>query len=422
MSLSNGLFHTASAGEPLVFTHSRSRAQGYASERPTMPRAQESATQEQGGGMVFSRSTSQPQNIVTVEQEQAKEGEPARKGPVWRLKNAFFKSENVISTWMTLGFIKGWVDKTFGAWGVTSPIDKAGQALGADRLTAKLPKLPGQQKLAELAYGKDFDKSKLSSASSAKPQTFTQKALATAITGALIQNVAFFMTARGGEIPEGDTMFQRASNAIKNPDKHSVHFSNATISALIGVIGMCRTALGIKGLAQNDPESTKKNVSLLVSGLCGLVATPLVFGGMFRMDKEEMAKKAQEQEQDGEAKKAESLEKGEKVFADKLEGKAPEKHSTAKGLIASLSPAHQVKMWKYALENDKMGLVGRALSVAVELGFVASGRADLQKDPTNESAYKTVKGGMMGMVLTLMQAHFVYDRLLTNSQSAAPAR
>lgn len=429
MQFPSGITNPVTAASPgetgaLVFSRSRSRSQGY-HERPmhrdqSHAQSQANAVQEQGEGMVFSRSTSESQNIVTAQKEQEKSEDNGSKGPVWRLKNAFLKSENMISTYMTLGFIKGWTDKTFGAWGVPSPLDKVGSKLGTDRLKEHLPAVPGQKKLAELAYGKDFDKSQLTSASSTKPETFTQKALATAVTGALIQNVAFFMTARGGEIPDGDTMMQRAVNAVKHPDKHSVHFSNATISALIGVIGMCRTTMGIKGLAQNDPENTKKNVSMLVSGLCGLVATPLVFGGMFRMDKDEMAQKAKEQ--DSEAEKNASFEKGEEVFAAKRDGAAPEKHSATKGLISSLSPKHLGEMWKYALQNDKMGLVGRALTVAVEMGFVASGRADLQKDPTNEAAYKTVKGGLTGMALTFMQAHFVYDRLLTNSRSEGASR
>lgn len=47
------------------------------------------------------------------------------------------------------------------------------------------------------------------------------------------------------------------------------------------------------------------------------------------------------------------------------------------------------------------------------------GRRQLKEDPTSQSAYKTVKGGLTGLMLTCMQTHFVYDRLLTNSKKEA---
>lgn len=93
----------------MPFGRSTSQAQGY-----HQPQSQHSPAVEQPA-MQFRRSQSEPQAIVQAEKT---------KGVGWRLKNAFFKSENAISTWMTLGFIKAWTDKTMGAWGVSSPLAK----------------------------------------------------------------------------------------------------------------------------------------------------------------------------------------------------------------------------------------------------------------------------------------------------------
>lgn len=378
-----------SAARSMTFGRSQSQAQGFHATQ-TAPAA------DKPQSMHFSNSRSEPQAVVKAE----------RRGAVWRLKNAFLNSENAISTWMTLGFIKGWTDKTMGAWGVSSPVSKLtaeGTALG--NLTSRIPSLPGQEKFTRLAYGKDFDKSKLSSAGNRKPEGFFEKTMAVSITGALIQNLAFFMTARGGEIPDGETMGARVKNSLLHPDKHSVHFSSATMTGFIGLIGISRAAIGLKGLKSGDPEAAKKNTMMLVSGLSALVSAPLIFTGIFRIDKN--AKPAIDPKEAAEKQQ----QRDEKAFTQ-----GGKQGNAAKGLLESVKPSHLKDMWQYAFQHDKIGLLGRSLAVAMELGFMLDGRMQLQKDPTSASAHKTVQGGLTGLVLTCMQTHFVYDRLLTNAQ------
>lgn len=369
----------ASAARSMPFARSQSQAQAFHAR-------QAAPTTDNSQSMHFASSRSEPQAVVKAE----------RHGALWRLKNAFLNSENAISTWMTLGFIKAWTDKTMGAWGVSSPLGKLG---------THLPSLPGQEKFTALAYGKDFDKSKLSSAGNRKPEGFFEKTMAVSITGALIQNLAFFMTARGGEIPDGETMGARVKNSLLHPDKHSVHFSSATMTGFIGLIGISRAAIGLKGLKSGDPEAAKKNTMMLVSGLSALVSAPLIFTGIFRIDKN--AKPAVDPQEEA----AQRQQKDEAAFDHSKTGK-----TKAKGMMESLKPSHLKDMWQYAFQHDKIGLLGRSLAVAMELGFMLDGRMQLQKDPTSASAHKTVQGGLTGLVLTCMQTHFVYDRLLTNAQ------
>lgn len=390
----------AGAGS-MPFGRSTSQAQGY-----HQPQSQHSPAAEQPE-MQFRRSQSEPQAIVQAEKT---------KGVGWRLKNAFFKSENAISTWMTLGFIKAWTDKTMGAWGVSSPLAKLSEPGSAvANLKGKMPTIPGMDKITALAYGKDFDKSALVSSANRKPESKWEKAMAVGITGALVQNLAFFMTTRGGEIPEGKNMMQRLWNSLKHPDKHSVHFSNATMSGFIGLIGVSRVVMGIKGMRTNAPDAIKKNTMMLVSGLSALVSAPLVFTGLFQIDRNQSsAPDAQAESEKNQAKQ----QRDEQVFS-KDKSDTPEAGAKGKGLVASLKPGHMKEMWEYAFKHDRKGLLGRALAVTMELGFMMDGRRQLSEDPTSQSAYKTVKGGMTGLMLTCMQTHFVYDRLLSNSKKEA---
>lgn len=387
----------------MPFGRSTSQAQGYHQQQPQhSPAAQPE--------MQFRRSQSEPQAIVQAEKA---------KGVGWRLKNAFLKSENAISTWMTLGFIKAWTDKTMGAWGVSSPLDKlSAPGTPIATLKEKIPSLPGMEKMSELTYGKGFDKSQLVSESNRQPESKWEKAMAMGVTGALIQNLAFFMTTRGGEIPEGKNMGERLWNSLKHPDKHSVHFSNATMSGFIGLIGVSRVAMGVQGMRKNEPDAYKKNAMMLVSGLSALVSAPLVFTGLFQIDKEKQSGAADPQAKAEQ--QAAKQQRDEQAFS-KDKGVKQGAGAKGNGLIASLKPSHMKEMWEYAFKHDRMGLLGRALAVTMELGFMMDGRRQLKEEPANASAYKTVKGGMTGLMLTCMQTHFVYDRLLSNSKKEAGA-
>lgn len=394
-------------GQEVRFRASRSQAQGYhAAAVPEPP--------ERGGASVaFRRSRSEPQAIVEAEKTQ-----DASHGVAWRLKNAFLKSENAISTWMTLGFIKAWTDKTMGAWGIRSPLHQLPGNSAVQGVKRHIPALPFAGPMTRLAYGRGFDKSKLVSTANRKPETKWEKAMAVGVTGALVQNLAFFMTARGGELPEGNSMKERIWNSLRHPDKHSVHFSTATMSAFIGLIGVSRVAMGIQGMRGNEPDSVRKNAMMLVSGVSALVSAPLVFSGLFRMDKDRL-QAAPDPEAD--AARGTALRERDEAAFSKRDAASRGAGQLGKGLAASLKPSHLKEMWQYAFKHDRIGLLGRALAVTMEMGFLMDGRMQLAKNPTSESAYKTVKGGLTGLVLTCMQTHFVYDRLLTNAKKDVAA-
>lgn len=392
------------------FLNSTSKAQGFHS-----PASYEKQPAK-ADGPVFKKSQFEPQAIVEAEKTKDE-----RKGVVWRFKNAFLKSENQISTWMTVGFIKAWVDKTFGAWGRASPLNAISEKTGTAGFLQNLPKPPGHGAVTSLLYGKDFQKSELTSSASTPPGTALEKLYAIGVTAGLLQNLTFFMTARGGEVPEGDTIGQRALNALKNPDKHAVHFSNVTMGVIVTLIGAARVALGATGL-RDTPEKRREHVSKIVAGMAGLIAAPMMTLGMLRIKKGEDSlggDKKPSQEGDAQAR----MEQDASRMRTGEDGKNA-KDKSGKGLIASLKPGHMKEMWAYALKNDRMGLIGRGLQLIVELGFIADGRMKLAENPQDKGAYATVKGGLTGLVLSCMQIHFVYDRLLNNSQKAqtAPAR
>lgn len=393
----------AGGGEPVVFQSSDSRLQGYMGTPPKQTRA---------SGPVFSESQSEAQNIVSAEKV-AEKGE--KHGVVWRLKNAFTNPENIVSTWMTLGFAQSWVDKTSGAWGVQSPIDKITNSNAVTSVSDKLPSMPGKDKLNEFLFNKNFDKSKLSSEHSTKPNTALEKVMAVGITSGILQNLTFLMTKRGGEIPDGKNAFERFTNSLKNPDKHAVHFSTGTMACIISLISLSRLGIAAEGM-KNRPDEMKNNMVTLAAGVSGLISSPLVFSGMFKISKEEAEGKQEPQTE--QQRQAMVAEEAEKMLAGK-----DEKHSLGKELAQSLKPSHLKDMCAYAVKHDKVGLLGRALSVVVEMGFVINGRQELKNDPTNESAYKTVKGGATALALTVVQTHFVYDRLVSSSKDkAAPGK
>lgn len=398
-----------------------------------MSQAQTTQTRDQQAAHdepFFAKSQSAAQNISGMDQgfwqqrDTNQEDAPKEEGPVfrksqheshgivWRLKNAA-KKENLMGTVMTLGFIKGWADKTLGAWGISAPTSK---------FKLPLPSIPGSGTVNQALYGKGFDKSKLSfNGEGQKPQTKMEKMMAAGVTAALAQNVAFFMTARGGEVPEGDTILQKTVNSLKHPDKHSVHFCTVTISAILALLSAGRTGVALQGfkdmrgnqyagkgdfLRSNDFQ---KNASMLVGGLSGLICSPLIFAGLFGIKDKPADKQA---EKDG----SDAADKPLKSFA---ESKAEKGKG---GFMASVRPGHLKDMWNYAVKHDRVGLIGRGLALVLELGFIAEGRLALAKDPTNAAAYKTVQGGLVGLVLSVMQSHFVYDKLLNNSREAAPSR
>lgn len=367
------------------------------------------------GSPVFSASRSAVQAVAAP--ERAKQAESEAQGPVFResthepqgivhrFKNMVTK-ENMVSTVMTLGFIKGWLDKTLGAWGLPAPAAIAGKP-------GLLGNVPGVKAVDSVLYGKGIDKSKLTFSGNPKPQGVLPKIMAISITSGLVQNLAFFMTKRGGEFPEGKNMLEKTINSIKHPDKHAVHFSTASISGILAVMSGSRMLMGLQGMnkmRQGDAsQDMKTNASMVISGIAGLICTPMIFLGMFKIKNEGKDGAASPDKPEEEAKSPEAL----KTFAEEKAAVGETKGS----FIKSFSPKHLKDMAAYAMKHDRMGVVGRGLALVMELGFVAEGRMALQKDPTNGAAYKTVQGGLTGVALSLLQSHFVYDRLLTASQS-----
>lgn len=399
--------HTVPAGRSseVVFENSRSQAQGYYNPSHEIPERKDE-------GAFFRRSSSQPQNIVTVEKVNE------RHGVVWRLKNAFFKSENVMSTVMTLGFLKAWTNKVMGAWGINLPTSErlTGENSPIGALKQRIPSIPGSDVLSKLVYGKNFDKTQLKSTHSTKPQSFFENTLAIGTTMGLIQNLIFFMSKRGGEIPEGDTRFQRAVNSFKHPDKHSVHQTSATMSILISLISLSRVGIAVQDRGKEGLG--KRNAVYMITGLAGCLCVPLIFAGLFNIKKAENAGDVATPSTEVDTQKRIEQEAQQMADSKKEGGKTI---GVGKNLVNSLKPAHLKEMWQYAYKNDKMGLVGRAMLLMVDMGFIMHGRLQLGKDPQNTSAYKTVKGGLTGLVLSCIQLHFVYDRLLTNSKQGAAA-
>lgn len=389
------------SAQDIRFLRSTSASQGYYT--PGTPDMEKQPAHEEGP--VFRRSESEQQNMVEAEKVKDE-----RKGVVWRFKNAFFNSDNLLSTVMTIGFIKSWTDKTFGLWGQASPLDGAMGKVGLSSVADKLQSLPGRDKINKLAYGHENVRQMLIKDKKHPPTNLFETLEALGATGGLVENLAFFLTSRGGEVPEGDNILQRAVNSFKNPDKHSVHFGTAFITASLALMGTGQVGRGIMELRGNQPNaSTRDAIVRLVSGFSALVAGPMLFIGLFRIKKDDPKKEGGKAEQKPEEKQAQ-MEQDAKRMQDK-NGKEDKP-----SLISSLKPSHLKGMAQYAWQNDKIGLTGRFLKLVIDSAFVINGRSVLkQSEFTNESAYKTVKGGLSGIVLNTMQLHFTYDRLYRNS-------
>lgn len=391
------------SAQDIHFLRSSSASQGYAPGNPNMEK--QPAREE---GPVFRRSESEQQAVVEAEKTKDE-----RKGVVWRFKNAFLNSDNLISTVMTLGFIKSWTDKTFGLFGQASPLDGSMSRIGLSGVADKLQTLPGRDKVNKLVYGKENIRETLVKGEKHPPDNIFATMEALGAAGGLVENLAFFMTTRGGEVPEGDNVLQRAVNSFKNPDKHSVHFGTAFITASLALMGVGQIGRSVLELKGNKPDNdTRASITRLVSGIAALTAGPMLFVGLFKIKKDDDPKKEGGKAESKPEEKQAQLDQDAKQMRDK--GGKEDKPS----LISSLKPSHLKGMAQYAWQNDKIGLTGRFLKLVIDAGFVLNGRSMLRSGErpfTNEAAYKTVKGGLSGMVLNTMQLHFTYDRLYRNS-------
>lgn len=368
----------------------------------------------------FSSSSSSLQSVVDVipkQKSEAQSKDESKKSPAFnhsrhesqgliaRVKNAL-KSKNIASTIMTTVFIKAWFEKTVGEWGFASPLPKGG-----------LFSMP--DKINKVVFGPEFDKKNLSFKDSKKPGNFLEKTFATLVTSAFLQNIAFLGTMRGGKLPEGDTIGARVVNSLKHPDKHSVHFSTATMCTLVALMGITRTTIslqklhGIKKESQSidfKSDAVKGNVSSLVAGIASLVCSPLIFFGAFKI-KKDIDKPAP----DKNVRESKHLAEAER-FAH---GKHPD-HQL--GFFESLQPKNMIAIAKYAWEHDKVGLLGRGLQVLLEAAWLMKGRSDLNQNPANAAAYNTVKGSMTGIIMSgFVQPHFVYSRLWADAQKKQSA-
>lgn len=383
------------------FLRSSSASQGYYT--PGDPEMEKQPTREEGP--VFRRSESEQQAMVEAEKTKDES-----RGVVWRLKNAFFNSDNLLSTVMTIGFIKSWTDKTFGLFGRASPLDGSMSRVGLSGVADKLQNIPGRDKVNKALYGRENIRETLVKGQKNPPTNVFETLEALGAAGGLLENVSFFLTSRGGEVPEGDSIIERAVNSFKNPDKHSVHFGTAFITASLALMGTGQVGRGIRELRGNVPNATTRDaITHLVSGFSALVAGPMLFVGLFRIKKDDPKKEGAKPEPKPGEKQAQ-MEQDAKKMQDK-DGKEDKP-----SLISSLKPSHLKGMAQYAWQNDKIGLTGRFLKLVIDTGFVINGRSLLKgSEYTSESAYKTVKGGLSGIVLNTMQLHFTYDRLYQNS-------
>lgn len=342
---------------------------------------------------VFSSSHSRVQSASTIPSQKSistgQEKNAQKQGPVFsnsaheshgflaRMKNAV-KPKNLVGTVMGAGFIYSWGSKFLGNLGI-SLFDK-----GTHKFKPSM----------DLEF-------------SQKPTL--DKILSVGIGLGLIQNLLFFGTMRGTEIPEGNHFMEKVSYSLRHPDRHSLHFSAATMGVVAGGISTVRTIKGIKGFMETGSLSPKKegfkeNIWMLVPGLAGFAGMYLGVSGIFGIKKEAGAKT---QIPPAASKEGETI--------------AEKEENSIKGLIKSFSPKHLKEMAQYAWKNDKKGLSCRGLMSILETAYIVDGALLIQKDPikNREAGLKSIIGGIMGIGLSLLQTHFVYHGLSVNTKNSA---
>ncbi len=293
-----------------------------------------------------------------------------------------------------------------------------------------------------------------------------EKLVAASTIGGTAYNLWFLLSSREGDIPEGDTRFERLKNILKNSQHHVAQIVNIFTSITLLALGTGRILSGVSGLSQDSQGNrigfnpakalvgtdiiTKiEKIMPLIAGSALVVAGPLSTYSLLNIKKPKNADNIPKVE----AKIAVASETGgDIVVPDEKEHKELQPFAKSQSKVESTSeekgldqvrnmfkPSHIKDMVKYAVEQDRIGLICRILGFALDIGSFTVGLARLQQIESGQHAHKFgAQGseqwnkaralakqernvGILGFTLTSLYTIYVYDTLMHAYKKAQEA-
>jgi hypothetical protein len=265
------------------------------------------------------------------------------------------------------------------------------------------------------------------------------------MVGSLLVNVGIALSARGAEVPEGDTLGQRVVNTLKHPNQSAMQLNAILMGATLTAISSSKLKSGLEGVRANEKGTLAYTESMasVLSGVAYLISNPIVFLGIMGIKRNKEANApTQEAAKEPDAKTATSQnpeQTVQKVAAETQDSPTFAKSKTRilsadnlKAAFEPYSPKSLKASFSHALKHDKKGLTARTLAVAAEIGFIVEGTMRMKK--VQSGAYSDVsmseqdaimaKGkaarnfGIMGVIVTVGQGAYTYGRLYMDSLKA----
>lgn len=361
-----------------------------------------------------------------------------------------FTGKKAVSTIMTLGFLFTWSERvmTYFRTGFSLYRDTPQMITGRN--------LEGNDRLAPIKTGSENIKKlfiKGSDNSFSSTYSTGEKIEAAATIGGVVQNLWFLFSSREGDIPEGDTILQRIKHTFKDPKHHVAQITSLWMTLVVGLVSIGRVMIGVENLSkdasgQNIGFSPRKVLSgldgiskieklmPLVAGTALLISTPLNIYGFMNIKKptspstvsKDDSKIALAQQTTGNiALSGDANDSHLKPFA---KSQSDIHQGGIKDMLTMLSPGNIKDVIQYAKKNDPIGLTGRILAFALDVGSFGVGMARLKEIESGKYVHKygaantpqwnsaralakqTRNIGILGFALTGLYSMYVYDTVM----------
>lgn len=203
----------------------------------------------------------------------------------------------------------------------------------------------------------------------------------------ILQNSVFFATERGGNIPQGKSVWGRMAYSLKHPNESSMHF-NALTATPISIVQHVNNIQ--KGLSGNESDQTR-----IWQGILGVLSSAIVFSGLFRMKQGKITTTLSSHKE---------LPNSQEAMIDQKNDK--ERHG--------LSHLHNVA--RHAWRVDPGGATARTMNAAIQLFMAIEGLDKKRSDV--KGGNELIRAAAVQLAMISTQFYYLYDRLLQDSHPA----
>lgn len=360
-----------------------------------------------------------------------------------------FTGKKLVSTVMTLGFLFTWSERvlTYFRTGFSLYRDTPKMVTGKNLNDGRLEPVKATGSNIRKLFIPGSDNNFLTQ------YTRGEKLEALGTIGGAAQNLWFLFSSREGDIPEGDTLPQRLKSIFKDPKHHVAQLAGIWMTAVIGLVATGRVMSGIENLTKDgrgnrvgfnpgqalkglDTIAKTEKLMPLIAGSILLISAPPSIYGLLSIKKPKSedsvpansAKTVLSEETSGNLAVSDENEHSHiKPFA---KSESQTQTTGLKQMLTMLSPANIKDMAQYAAKHDPIGLTGRILGFALDIGSFGVGLARLKQIESGQYAHKfgamnspewnkayalakqTRNVGILGFALTGLYSMYVYDTVM----------